>query len=148
MKAMKIYASVFMMLAAFSFASCSIESNDGDWDPMVWKAEVPVETTDGVYHVSETGGELTFSCRNYSAPWIEWAESNGEYYYPPRQKNDYHTITADWFKAEMSGNKLKVVFKGNDTDIARALQLTVTAGDIFYTFKFRQFASDVKGAVR
>ena len=135
---MKIYACIMMMLAAFSLTSCDIESKDGDWDPMVLKAEVAVQTTDGVYHVSETGGEYTFSCRNYSAPWMEWAESNGEYYYPPRDKNDYHTITADWFKAEMNGNKLKVVFEGNDTNAERMLQLTVTAGDIFYTFVFKQ----------
>ena len=68
--------------------------------------------------------------------------SNGEYFYPPREANDFHTITTDWFKAEMSGNKLKVVFKANETAENRTLQLTVTAGDIFYTFKFKQLASN------
>ena len=125
------------MLAAFSLASCS-DDPDGKWDPMVWKAEVPVQTTEGVYTVSETGTEFTFSCKNYSTPWIENAESNGEYYYPPREANDYHTITTDWFKAETSSNTLKVVFESNETAEERPLQLTVTAGDIFYTFKFTQ----------
>ena len=38
-----------MMLAAFSLASCSSDEKDGDWDTMVWKAEVPVvKTTDGI----------------------------------------------------------------------------------------------------
>ena len=145
MKTMKIWRVAFAMLAALSLASCSSDEPDGKWDSMVWKAEVPVQTTDGVYTVLETGTEFTFSCQNYSSPWIEDALSNGEHYYPPREANDYHTITTDWFKAEMSGNKLKVVFEANKTAEDRTLQLTVTAGDIFYTFKFKQFPSDVKG---
>ena len=87
------------------------------------------------------GTEFTFSCQNYSSPWIDNAVSNGEYYYPPREANDYHTISADWFKVEISGNKLTVVFEANNTAAERPLQLTVTAGDIFYTFKFKQPAS-------
>ena len=140
MNTMKILRNIIMLLAALSFAS-SCDDLDGKWDPMVWKAEVPVQTTDGIYNVSEAGGEFTFSCRNYSSPWINNASSNGEYYYPPREKNDNHTITADWFKAEISGNKLKVVFKDNDTKEERPLQLIVTAGDIFHTFRFKQFAN-------
>ncbi len=31
-----IYAITFMVLAAFSLISCS--NDDGDWDPMKWKA--------------------------------------------------------------------------------------------------------------
>ena len=140
MKTMKIWRIILVMLfAVLAFNSCS-EEKDGDWDPMVWKAEVPVQITDGVYIVSDAGGEFTFSCRNYSGPWIEIATSNGQYFYPPRESNDYHTITTDWFKAEISGNKLKVVFEANDTAVERPLQLTVTAGDIFETFKFKQFA--------
>ena len=141
MKTMKIWRLAFAMLAAFSLASCSIDDPDGKWNPMVWKAEVPVQITDGNYTVSATGGEFTFSCQNYSSPWIENAMSNGEYFYPPRESNDYHTITTDWFKAEISGNKLKVVFEANDTAEERPLQLAVTAGDIFHTFKFKQFAN-------
>jgi phosphate transport system substrate-binding protein len=50
-------------------------------------------------------------------------------------------ITTGWFKAEISGNKLKVVFEANKTAEERPLQLTVTAGDIFYTLKFIQLAN-------
>ena len=131
---------VLTMLAVFSLASCS-DDPDGKWESMVWKAEVPVQTINGVYNVSATGNEFPFSCQNYSSPWIENAVSNGVYYYPPREANDYHTITADWFRAEISGNKLKVVFEANETPEERPLQLTITAGDIFHTFKFMQSAS-------
>ncbi|MBR5688394.1 MAG: BACON domain-containing protein [Prevotella sp.] len=138
---MKIWRNILVMtVAVLSFNSCS-DDPDGKWDPMVWKAEGPVQMTDGVYDVSANGTVLAFSCQNYSFPWVEHAESNGEYYYPPREANDYHTISADWFKAETNENKLKVVFEANETKKERPLQLTVTAGDIFYTFKFKQVAN-------
>ena len=138
MKKLKIWRLAFAMLAVFSLASCSSDLIDGKWDSMVWKAEVPVQTTDGVYTVSATGAELSFSCRNYSSPWISDAESNGTYYYPPREEDNYHTISTEWFNTEIRGNKLKVVFAANETAEERPLKVTVTAGDIFYTFKFRQ----------
>ena len=133
-----IYAIAVAMIVILFFSSC--ENKNEGWDPMVWKTEVSVQATNGVYNVSATGAEFTFSCNNYSSPWIENAVSNGEYYYPPRETNNYHTIMTDWFKAEISGNTLKVVFDANETAEERPLQLTVTAGDIFYTFKFKQFA--------
>ena len=142
MKTMKIWGIAFaMIVTALSLASCSSDDPDGKWDSMVWKAEVPVQMTNGVYTVPANGTEFAFSCQNYSSPWIEHAESDGEYYFPPREANDYHTISADWFKAEIKGNQLKVVFEANETAQERPLQLTVTAGDIFYTFKFMQFAN-------
>ena len=139
MKTLKIWRIAFAMLAAFSLASC--DKKDGHWDSMIWKAEVPIQITDGVYNVSVTGTELSFTCLNYSSPWIENALANGKRYFPPREANDYHTISADWFKAEISGNKLKVVFEANDTEKERPLQLIVTAGDIFHAFKFKQFVN-------
>lgn len=142
MKTMKILRVVFVMtLAALSLASCSSDTSDGKWDPMVWEAEAPVQKTGSVYTAPADGTEFTFSCQNYSSPWIENALSNGKYYYPPREANDYHTVSADWVKAEISGNKLKVVVEANDTAEERTLQLTVTAGDIFYTFNFMQLAN-------
>ena len=136
-RARVICAIAFWVLAAVTVSSCS-DDKDGDWDSMVWKAEVPVQTTDGVYIVPAEGFDFTFSCRNYSSPWMENAVSAGEHYYPPREANDYHSITADWFKAEINGNKLKVTFEDNETKEERPLDLTVTAGDIFHTFRFRQ----------
>ena len=144
MNTTKIWRLALTMLAAFSLASCSIDGPDepdGKWPSMVWKAEIPVEMTDGTYNVPATGAELTFACQNYSFPWVENALSNGEYYYPPREANDYKTITTDWFRAEINGNILKVVFEANETAEERLLLLEVTAGDIFYTFKFKQSAN-------
>ena len=45
---MKVWRIAIAMLAAFCHAFCSRE--DGYWDPMVWRAEVPVvKATDGIY---------------------------------------------------------------------------------------------------
>lgn len=141
MKTMKFWRIILVMtVAILSFASCDRNAPDGLWDPMDWEAEGPVQITDNVYNVSAAGTELTFSCQNYAYPWIAEAMFNGKYYFPPLELNDYRTITVDWFKAEISGNKLKVVFETNETAEERPIQLTVTAGDCFYTFKFKQFA--------
>lgn len=142
MKKMKFLRIILVMtVAVISLASCDIADPDGKWTPMDWEAEVPVQITDGIYNVSAAGSEFTFACQNYSKPWIEDVTFNGKYYIPPRELNDYRTITVDWFKAEISGNKLKVVFEANQTAEERQIELTVTAGDCFYTFKFKQFAN-------
>ena len=142
---MKIWRITFALLAAFSLASCSSESKDGDWDPMVWKTEVPVvKTTDGIYEVSADGATFTFSCRNYSKPWFSEAEVDGEPILPPYMDEiGYGLIYGENFRAEIHGNKLSIEFKPNKTAQTTNTSITVTAGDIFYTFRFKQFASTV-----
>ena len=142
MKTMKSWRIILVMtVAILSLVSCDREDPVGKWDPMDWEAEGPVQITDNVYNVSAAGTELTFSCQNYAYPWVAEVKLNGKYYFPPLELNDYRTITVDWFKAEISGNKLKVVFEAHETAEERPIQLTVTAGDCFYTFKFKQFAN-------
>ena len=128
-----------MTAAMLSLASCDSNDNkEGVWDSMIWEAEAQVQKTDGIYHVPTDGGTITFTCRNYSAPWIENAEYEENYYFPPREEGIYHAITANWFKAEIVGNKLSVTFESNGNDQTRPLKIEVTAGDIFYTFRFEQ----------
>lgn len=145
MKTMKIWKSIVVMtVAALCLNAC--DGKDGDWDSMNWKAEAPSGLPRlGEVIVKAAGGELSFACKNYSAPWIDNAVADGVYYYPPREGNDYHTIVAGWFKAEISGNKLRVAFGANETAEERPLQLTVTAGDIFYTFRFLQLSKENGG---
>lgn len=139
MKTMKIWRNILVMtIAVLSIASCDKKDPIGKWDAMDWRAEVPVQKTDGIYNVSAAGSEFTFSCRNYSKPWIADAFFNGKYYHPPYELNDYRTITVEWFKASISENMLKVVIDANETAEDRQIELTVTAGDCFYTFKFKQ----------
>ena len=141
-RARAIYVNIFVMCAALlSLTSCDKE--DGDWDPMVWKADVPVvKTADGIYDVSADGATFTFSCRNYSKPWFSEAEVDGETILPPYMDEiDYGLIYDDNFRAEIHGNKLTVDFKANDSAQPRNTTIIVTAGDIFYSFRFKQFAS-------
>ena len=141
-----IYVNILMMCAAMlSLASCSSESKDGDWDPMVWKTEVPVvKTTDGIYEVSADGATFTFSCHNYSKPWFSEAEVDGEPILPPYMDEiGYGLIYGENFRAEIHSNKLSIEFKPNKTAQTTNTSITVTAGDIFYTFRFKQFASTV-----
>ena len=145
MRTMKLWRNILVMTAAMlSLASCSSDEKDGDWDPMVWKAEVPVQVTDGIYDVSADGGTLTFTCRNYSKPWFAGAEVDGEPILPPLMDEiGYGLIYGENFRAEIHGNKLSIEFKPNKKAQATNTSITVTAGDIFYTFRFKQFASTV-----
>ena len=131
MKTMKIWRLVLATLAAFSLASCSSESKDGDWDPMVWKAEVPVQTTDKVYNVSEDGETIIFSCLNYSKPWFSEAEVDGEPILPPYMDEiGYGLIYGENFRAEIHGNKLSIEFKPNKTAQTTNSSLQAPCGSI------------------
>ena len=134
------------MTAVITLTSCNSDEYDGDWDDMIWKTEVKATEQDGTYLVAATGGELTFSCKNYQHPWISEALYAGEYYNPDVQDDEYHTInrkklSLDWFKAEITGNLLRVTFEPNQEATEKPILLTVTAGDIFYPFTFKQSAN-------
>ena len=135
------------MTAVITLTSCNSDEYDGDWDDMIWKTEVKATELDGTYLVAATGGELTFSCKNYQHPWIADAEYAGGYHNPDVQDDEYHPInwkklTLDWFKAEITDNLLKVTFEPNQEATEKNIKLTVTAGDIFYPFTFKQSANE------
>ena len=121
-------------------AACDFVEKDGDWDPMVWTVDNSDEKTDIIHEIPAEGGTISFTCKNYSAPWLVGAADEEKQYSPPREDNNYHTIVTDWFKVEMVGSKLHVTFEANTTEKERPLRLLVTAGDIFYTFGFKQNA--------
>lgn len=140
MKALKIWRIVLTLLVVLSIVSCNKDLPGGNMSPMEWVLEESVPSYANNYSIPASGCELVFFCKNYSSPWLSNAKSNGQYFYPDTGNNSPRTITTDWFKAEISGNILKVVFKANDTAEQRPLQLTVTAGDIFFEFTFKQLA--------
>ena len=136
---MKPWRIAFMMLAAFSLASCS--KKDGDWDPMKWRADEPVQLTDGVFNVSADEETFSFTCSNYSQPWFSNSKDNGRDIFP--KEGDPKSIDSDSFSAKIQGNKLIIDFKENESDQKRCFSITVTAGDIFHTFNFEQAANPV-----
>lgn len=146
MKKLRLWQIAVAITATITLTSCNSDEYDGDWDDMIWKTEVKAPKQDGTYLVAATGGELTFSCKNYQHPWISEALYAGEYYNPDVQDDEHHTInrqklSLDWFKAEIKDNLLKVTFEPNQATTERPIKLTVTAGDIFYTFYFKQSAN-------
>lgn len=127
------------IIAALSFTSCNedVERALGDWDEMIWKTEAQTTQKDDAYIIDANGGEITFTCSNYSYPWLADADSLDKHYYI---EYDVRSYDADWFKADINDNVLKVTFKANPNPAERPLKLTVTAGDIFHTFNFKQSA--------
>ena len=125
------------IIAALSFTSCQEDIYREDWDEMIWKTEAQTTQKDDAYIIDANGGEITFTCSNYSDPWLADADSLDKHYYI---KYDVRSYDADWFKADINDNVLKVTFKANPNSAERPLKLTVTAGDIFHTFNFKQSA--------
>ena len=138
MKTTKILLGALMVLTVL--AACDVIEKDGDWDPMVWTIDNSDEKTDIIHEIPAEGGTISFTCKNYSSPWIVIAADEEKQYFPPRENDNYRIIVTDWFKADMVGNKLQVTFEANTTEKERPLRLLVTAGDIFYTFGFKQNA--------
>lgn len=136
MKTTKICLSVLMFLAALSLVSCTKDKLVGDWEKMVWKADSPVQATNGIYNVSANGATLVFSCLNYSSPWFANAIENGKHI-----NTEFNNFQGENFEATIQGNKLSVTFKANTDTSVRETSISVTAGDIFYTFRFKQFAN-------
>lgn len=128
----------FILLAAIlMICSCSSESKEGDWEKMKWSADTAVTKEKGVYMVSPDGETISFTCKNYKGPWISGAFlADGTTIYP--DEGQFIKLDGEWFTASISGNKLTVVFSKNEEQDPRGCTLVVTAGDIFYTFKFSQ----------
>ena len=128
-------------LCAMLFAACSSMALDGDWDAMKWETLDGAKAEKGVYIVGAAADTLRFTCKNYRGPWISDAREDGVDYYPEGGNgNDIHHLQGRHFSATVEGNKLTVVFSENTSTDAHSVTLTVTAGDIFYDFRFLQEA--------
>ena len=141
-----LYSTCHTLLCAIVcvmlFAACSVTEPDGDWDAMKWRAMDGRKTEKGVYIVGVAADTLRFTCKNYRGPWISDAREDGVDYYPKGGNgNDIHHLQGRHFSATVEGNKLTVVFPENTSKDAHSVTLTVTAGDIFYDFRFLQEAA-------
>ena len=131
---------VIAIIAVLSFTSCQEDIYREDWDEMIWNTETQTTQKDDAYIIDANGGEITFTCSNYSAPWLADADSLDKHYYITHEYGITRSYDANWFKADINENVLKVTFKANPNHVERPLKLTVTAGDIFHTFNFKQSA--------
>lgn len=133
----KLFMTFVAALFAATFASCS--KDDGDWDPMKWRTDVKT-ASDGYVEVPAEGGTYVFKCKNYSGFWIcDALETVGadERFFDDQGGN----VTTTWATISAADGKLTVSIEPNTTASSRLLNVTVTAGDIFDYFKFRQAAS-------
>jgi len=135
----KIWVLPLLLLNFFLLASCSFSKLDGDWDDMEWKEEVEVQKINGAYMVPPSGTSLSFTCRNYKSPWFADATVDGAHI---GEQEEIDKISTDSFHAQLQGNRLSIVFEPYEGFHSRTITITVTAGDIFYTFKFIQATSD------
>ena len=77
------------------------------------------------------------SIKPYQAP------TSGAWEIPVGQiMEEIDKISTYSFHAQLQGNRLSIVFEPYEGFHSRTITITVTAGDIFYTFKFIQATSD------
>jgi len=132
---------LFYLLTTFIVLTGSLwlsgcDDEDGDWDPMKWKAEQTIDSENGAYIISSEGGTVSFVCTNYT-PWLDNAEVNGAYIFNEIENNDSKHLTGEWFKASVEDKRMTVSFDKNPSS-ERVVKIVTTAGDIFHTFVFRQ----------
>ena len=140
MKKNFVLGVITAVLSIAGLTSCDTTTRDGDWEPMKWSAEQELSLDNDYYVIPAEGATVSFICKNYNAPWISNAITGGIQYLPDYEKGDYRNIKGDWFTASTNNNRLTVTFTENvKTD--RYISITVTAGDIFYSFLFKQKAN-------
>lgn len=139
----KMVAAALLAALTFSMGSCSKDELDGAWDPMKWKTSVKKEK-DGTINVPSDGGTYVFVCTNYDRPWMSdvYEKINGQdVHYPAstgKYDDSFYGRTTPWLEALWQGNTFTVTVSPNTTGKERTMYVGVTAGDIFYTFTFRQ----------
>lgn len=140
MKKSFVIRIISAVLAIAGLTSCNTSTEDGDWEPMKWSAEQVLSVDNNYYVIPAEGATVSFICKNYSAPWMSNAITGGIQHLPDYEKGDYRNIKGDWFAASTNENRLTVTFTENAVS-DRYISITVTAGDIFYTFSFKQKAN-------
>lgn len=144
---------LFALLAVLAICSCDNTPMDGDWPPMKWDKtnyQIVKEDNSSYYLVPAEGGTFTFHCKNYNGFWIGDGrfEYDGQVWHlcevyeenanNPNFERDWHHFAYNWIEVTAKKDAvLEVVFQPND-GAERKADITVTAGDIFYTFAFKQ----------
>ena len=139
-----------LLATAATLSSCT--SKDGDWDSMIWKTEVKSMKKDGVKYVlvPQTGGTYEYTCRNYKSFWPEVVIESTEmptgnpwqfedlYDIYQRKDDNFYNISSPSTEVSVKDAKLTITVKPNDTGKTRYIMVTVSAGDIFDKFIYRQ----------
>ena len=145
-----IISLTILLATAATLSSCT--SEDGDWEPMIWKTEVKSMKKDGMNYVlvPQTGGTYEYTCRNYKSFWLEdviestetptgnpW-QFKGLYDIYQRKDDNLYNISSPATEVNANDDKLSISVKPNDTGKTRYIMVRVSAGDIFDQFLYRQ----------
>ena len=129
--------SILLIVVLLGLPSCGDEP-DGKWDKMKWINVDNLTKVNNTYVIPEEGGTFTFECTNYSRPWLSDVVINSEHQdiFSLESWKEYKN---DWFEVKIVDNKVMFTFDDIEEPITgRTVNVTVTAGDIFYTFIFQQ----------
>lgn len=137
-----IIVSASVLASSLTLVSCS--KDDGDWDPMRWKTEVKTVKDEGTrfVQVPAEGGTYVYMCKNYKGFWLSdiTEEQNGiKKVYNQEYSTDRYNCSSPAANVSIAGNTLTVTIKPNTTKETRYVAVEVTAGDIFDTFKYKQY---------
>ena len=115
---------------------------DGLWSSMKWVSQSNLVLNNGIYQIPAQGGKFTFTCTNYKAPWMGSLPYADSVWLPrgiSEGEDEWHKLSCSWFAAEFNQADLTITVAAlPDTVDSRLAELEVTAGDIFYHFKFNQ----------
>ena len=138
----KLFATTLLattLLSSIALSSCS--KDDGDWDPMKWRTEVKTVKDNGtrLVQVPSKGGTYVYKCRNYNGFWLSDIKETEDGSTKVHYNTDRHYFSSPVTDVNITGNTLTVTIKPNETKKTRYVEVTVTAGDIFDTFKYKQY---------
>lgn len=153
---MKTKVCILSLMSLLMASSCDITHTepDGLWTPMKWNnknKDIKHSDTEHAYLVPAEGAECMFVCSNYKSPWISditfqtdstteiWREMNNM-----EEMEDYdfwHIGENEWCSVRIAHDTLNVLFSANEGTSSRLVSLSVTAGDIFHSFRFKQLAT-------
>lgn len=130
----KEFGILCILLSAILLFSC--DEKDGDWEAMKWNVEnlspqdIHVDKDKKVISISSKGGKVNLVCTNYTGFWFALFTGDGD-----NTDDVYHHWQGDWFDLTIHDNIMTCTFGEVDPEHSEeALDVPVTAGDIFYDF--------------
>lgn len=139
MKKLTLFKTVLAIVILFMVSSCK-EELDGAWSPMKWKYEniskgiLIDKNNDNIKYQKEIyvtdSGELDIVCQNYKSFWFS------QFPDMPLQEIDMHRFSNDFCNLTIMDNILHCEFYNIEALGSEEFNVIVTAGDIFYHFKF------------
>lgn len=89
--------------------------------------------------VPAEGGTYSFTCINYSKPWICHVKEDEEYFLSSKE-NMFKQLSGNWTTVKVNQTLLTISISQNDGQEPRTSVVEVEEGDAFSRFTFNQSA--------